>query len=326
MKKVLIIGLGSIGLRHIQALMSLGERNIAALRTGKGKKNIDKDILSRIIVFTKDNEAFSWQPTHVIISNPTSLHQKYIELAIKHKCKFFVEKPIADKTEEIKELINNSNINGVVGYNLRFHGLFQFIKEKIESKEYGKVVTSQLHVGQYLPNWHPYEDYREAYYSRKDLGGGAIRTLSHEIDLAQYLFGKVNSVIAKVQKLSKLEIDVDDVVNIFCNTEYCEQVNIHINFLDPIVVRKGIIYFDKGVLNYDFIASQICYTSYETKDKEIIYNVKEDYDKQYKLQMQEFISDNKTYTACTFIQGVNVMRIIEKSEESSFKNKEICLV
>lgn len=326
MKKILIIGLGSIGQRHVEALLSLGVENIAALRTGKGKKSIDNDILNKIAVFNNDVDAFNWNPTHIIISNPTSLHKSYIDLAIKHKCKFFVEKPIADNTTEISNLINNPEINGVVGYNLRFHGLFQFLKEKVESKEYGDVVTSQLHVGQYLPNWHPYEDYREAYYSRKDLGGGAIRTLSHEIDLAQFLFGKVNSVLAKVQKLSKLEIDVDDVVNIFCKTELCEQINIHINFLDPVVVRKGTIYFDDGLISYDFINSQVSYTSYETKQEEIIYSKKEDYNIQYRLQMKEFLSNEKESTACSFEQGINVMKIIEKSEESNLKQKEICLV
>ncbi|MBN2777441.1 MAG: Gfo/Idh/MocA family oxidoreductase [Bacteroidales bacterium] len=326
MIKVLIIGLGSIGQRHAKALLELGLENVAALRTNKGSKQLEKILIDKIKMFSDEEDAFAWKPTHVVISNPTSLHKYYVAKLIEKKIRFFVEKPVAENIVDISDLLNEPNIEGIVGYNLRFHGVFQFVKSCISSQKYGRIITAQLHVGQYLPDWHPYEDYRKAYYSRKDLGGGAIRTLSHEIDLMQYFFGEIKSVFAKVSKLSDLEIDVDDVASIQCEAEFCKLVNVHINFLDPVLVRKGSIYFEKGLLQYDFVKKEVSFIDYENKKNEVIYSNTEDYNLQYKFQMAEFVGLGATSYACSFNQGINVMKIIEKCEESNLKNTSICLI
>ncbi len=325
MIKVLIIGLGSIGQRHANALIVLGINNIAALRTGKGQKEIDLEILRKIKIFSNEQEAFAWKPTHMIISNPTSLHLDFIKKAILANIKFFVEKPITDKLNNLELNIDIKNVNGVVGYNLRFHALFQFIKNIIVSKEFGRIITAHLHVGQYLPNWHPYEDYREAYYSKQELGGGALKTLSHEVDLMQFLFGKVETVFAKVQKLSDLEINVDDVTNIIAKTQYCQQVNVHINFLDPNIRRTGMIYFSEGVLEYDFMKSFVTFTNNSGR-KTTIYEQKDDLNRQYQSQMREFLASNKSKYCCTFEEGVDVLNIIDMCIKSNIERKELCLI
>lgn len=325
MIKVLIIGLGSIGQRHANALISLGVENIAALRTGKGHKEITEESLSRVKMFNNEQEAFAWTPSHMIISNPTSLHLHFVKIAIEKSIKFFVEKPISGDLQEILAIENFDKAKGVVGYNLRFHGLFRLVKELILHKTYGNVIAAQLHVGQYLPNWHPYEDYRDAYYSKKELGGGALRTLSHEVDLMQYFFGSVLSLFAKVQKNSELEIDVDDVTNIIAKTLDCSQVTVHINLLDPNIKRQGRIYFSKGVLEYDFLKSILLFIS-NNGTESILYSEKENIDVQYQNQMKEFLNEEVPILACTFKEGVSVMTIIEKCEESNREKKEICLV
>jgi predicted dehydrogenase len=324
MNRVLIIGLGSIGQRHANALVSIGIKNIAALRTSKGKKEIDSNLNDKVQMFQEEEKAFLWNPTHIIISNPTSLHLPYIKKALDRNLKFFVEKPISDNLSDISLNKNIKEINGVVGYNLRFHSLIQFVKTIIENQKFGRVISAQLHVGQYLPNWHPYENYSTAYYSRKDLGGGALRTLSHEVDLMQFLFGSVKTVFAKVQKLSDLEIDVDDVTNILAETNLCKQVNVHINFLDPNIKRNGTIYFSEGVLEYDFIQSTVKFV-YNNGKSEDIYNSIEDINKQYILQMIEFIEEKSSF-GCSFNEGVSVMEIIEKCIQSNDEKKEICLI
>jgi len=324
MIKVLIIGLGSIGQRHAKVLLAIGIENIAALRTNKGQKKIDSSLQS-IEFFEEDVDAFNWNPTHIIISNPTSLHLHYVALAIEKGVKFFVEKPITNELTDIEDICSIDNVNGVVGYNLRFHGLFMHIKKLIDNQMYGSLITAKLHVGQYLPNWHPYEDYRKAYYARKELGGGGLRTLSHEIDLMQFFFGKVKSVFAKVQTNSNLEIDVDDVTNIIASTELCSQVYVHINLLDPNAKREGMIYFSEGVIKYDIISSEIIFTA-NNGDEKVIYSKKENIDLQYQNQMKEFIGIESTSYACSYAQGISVMQIINKCEESNDKKQEVCLV
>ena len=172
MKKILIIGCGSIGQRHIRAILSLEVKvEIAAFRTKKGHyKVLPNDIDKHIIEFNEIKEAFAWSPTHVIVSNPTSLHAKYIDLAVKEDCNIFVEKPLVNDISEISSTMEELESQTlVVGFNLRFHTVFQKVKDIIEKGNMGEIIYANISVGHYLPFWHPYEDYRKSYYSRKIL-------------------------------------------------------------------------------------------------------------------------------------------------------------
>ena len=328
MNKILIIGCGSIGQRHIQALLKLGEMNIAAYRTGKGQvKKLPEEIDSNIHVFTNIETALNWNPTHLIISNPTSLHLKYIRIGIKNGLKIFVEKPI---TNSLKEFNKNTitideikNYKGIVGYNLRFNKLFKKIKELIETKKYGNALSSYLEVGHYLPFWHPYEDYRKSYAAKKELGGGVLKTLSHEIDLVFYLFKDINNIFAKINKLSKLEIDVDDNVDILLSSDLCKSIRIHLDYLKPLPTRKGEVQFEEGLLEYNFNESTIYFTDYKTKKKELIFSEKTDYNDQYIDQMKYFLSkNNNSNIACTFGEGIKSLKAINVCEISNIKGVE----
>jgi predicted dehydrogenase len=327
--KILVIGCGSIGQRHIKALLEIGESNIAAYRTGKGQlKELDKKIKKHLEEFSNEDYAFAWKPTHIVISNPTSLHLEYLIKGIKTGANIFIEKPVTGNYSELENatvpLSEIKGYEGVVGFNLRFHSLIRQVKCIVASHQYGKVIYANLTVGHYLPSWHPYEDYRDSYASRKDFGGGVIRTLCHEIDLVQHFFGKIRKVFAKVDKLSCLEIDVDDVVDIMIEADYCKRTLIHMDYLSPIPVREGKILFEKGLLEYSCNRGEIYFTDYVSKQNEVIFKNTEDYDEQYASQMKSFINGNSN-TACMLEEGIEVMRVIQCCEESSRTGEEICL-
>jgi predicted dehydrogenase len=323
--KVLVIGCGSIGHRHIRALRTLGIDNIGALRTQKGHfKQLDQDIQSVVKTFTTEKEAYDWQPTHMVISNPTSLHLRFVKRAIELDIPYFVEKPLCVDADEINNIPGIKGSSGLVGYNLRFHGLFTEMNDLIKSGKYGDRISASLYVGHYLPFWHPEQDYSSRYESRKDLGGGVLRTLCHEIDLAQYYFGRITRLYAKVGKLSKLKLDVDDNVDIISTTENDVRVKIHLDYLNPVPVRFGRILFAQGLMEYDFIRSNIYFTDYDNKERLCLYSQKESYDVQYTMQMDHFIN-GITEKACTISQEIHNMKVIKASEIASERNVEVCL-
>ena len=253
-KKILIIGLGSIGQRHLENIKknkNIRYIKIGTVTTGKGNKNIPINLKKNLLIFNSYNEALKWKPTHLIISNPTSLHKKILTKFANNKIKIFIEKPIFDKFYDLKKInINYKNI--FVGYNLRFSLFFNFIKEVISKKTFGKALVSRFEVGNYLPNWHTYENYIKSYASNKKLGGGAYLTLSHEIDLAQFLFGKIDKRFILKEKVSNLKIDVDDTATILLKSKLCKVINIECNFLFSYLIRRGWIQFSKGLLEYDY--------------------------------------------------------------------------
>ena len=146
------------------------------MRTGLGQiRELNPGIRDHVRVFDDKAAAFAWKPSHIIISNPTSFHMDFVVKAIEMQIPFFVEKPLCSQFEEINRLPAGEKYFGVVGYNLRFHGLFGKIKEMIQSGTSGKALSASFFVGHYLPFWHPELDYSQRYEARKDLGGRRIK-------------------------------------------------------------------------------------------------------------------------------------------------------
>ena len=325
MKKGLIIGSGSIGIRHIRSLLNIeGGCELAAYRTKKGNIfDLPHNLKNDIIIFHDEDEAFAWEPELIVISNPTNLHMDYLLKAIDHNVDVLVEKPVAATLNEIKvarEKISNRKNRVAVGYNLRFHPIVNTIKDIIYSNKYGKVLKADLYVGHYLPYWHPYEDYRTGFAARKELGGGVLRTLSHEIDLGQYWFGKYKEVFSKILKISDLEIDVDDYALIFAKMENDVVVDISMDYLNPISERNGSILFENGLLSYDFNNLEIRFAEYGEKTEWRTIEKLSDYDynHQYESQLKHFISGDPTQI-CSLEEGIEVLNIIYKCEESNEK-------
>ncbi len=211
--RILIIGCGSIGRRHIKALEHIGVQDIIAYRTKKGAlKDLSEEMHNVTEVYDM-KAAFASEPDGVIISNPTSLHLPILIECVKRGIDVFIEKPICGSIEELAQyadFIEKSDSRIMVGYVLRFHPLFKELKKLLSQGVIGSPLKAEMKVGHYLPFWHKYEDYSKGYVAQKMLGGGAIRTLSHEIDLANYFFGDLYSVYSKIDKLSNLNIETDD--------------------------------------------------------------------------------------------------------------------
>lgn len=119
-----------------------------------------------------------------------------------------LEKPFAEDLSCVDELRQAAAQNGnriLVGLQIRYHPTLQKAKEMIETGVLGKILTVHAHWGEYLPNWHPWEDYRQSYASRDDLGGGVIRTLTHPLDYLRYLLDEVESLWAFKGHIATLE-------------------------------------------------------------------------------------------------------------------------
>lgn len=325
-KKILFFGLGSIGQRHLKVLNEIGKFDMSAYRTKKGTKKVPEELEKKIKYFYHEKDAFTWNPDFMIVSNPTSFHFKYILKSIDYNINALIEKPIANDFTQIKKVegkIKNRKNKIYAGYNLRFHPIVAKIKEIIDSGKFGKVLKADLYVGEYLPFWHPYEDYRKSYSARKELGGGALRTLSHEIDLGQYLFGNYNKIFARISKISDLGIDVDDSTDIFAEMKNRIILKISMDYLNPLGIRKGEIFFKKGLLKYNFLKKEIIFIDYKNKENKILLKIDHyDYNEQYKMQMINFLIKNNKQL-CSLEEGINVLKVIDKCEESNQKGRMI---
>jgi len=231
--KFLIAGLGSIGRRHFRNLIALGEKDIILLRTRKA--TLPDDELAGYPVETDIDEALQkHKPEAVIVANPTALHMDIAIPAAETGCHILLEKPISDSLDRVEELQKAAQKSGskiLVGFQFRYHPTLNKARELIQSNALGKVLTVHAHWGEYLPQWHPWEDYRQSYAARDDLGGGVIRTLTHPFDYLRYLIGEVDSLWSFNGSISPLDLDVEDVAEIGLKFSNGAIGGVHLNYV-----------------------------------------------------------------------------------------------
>ncbi|MBL0346933.1 Gfo/Idh/MocA family oxidoreductase [Candidatus Villigracilis affinis] len=251
--KFLIAGLGSIGRRHFRNLIALGEKDIVLLRTRKA--TLPDDELAGYPVETDLAEALKkHKPDAVVVANPTSLHLDVAIPAAEAGCHILLEKPVShslDRLDLLEKAAAKSGSKILVGFQFRYHPTLNKARELIQSGALGKILTVHVHWGEYLPQWHPWEDYRQSYAARADLGGGVIVTLTHPLDYLRFLLGDVASLWSFNEHLSALELDVEDFAEIGLKFSSGAVGGVHINYFQRPAVHKLEIVGTDGTMRWD---------------------------------------------------------------------------
>ena len=283
--KVLIIGLGSIAQKHIDAINKIDQStSIYALRSNTNSKSFTNIIDLYNLTEVPNDIDF------ILISNPTSLHSKTILKVIDFNKPLFIEKPVFDSiinNEEIVRLIEKKNIKTYVGCNLRFHPALNFIKTYLNSGK-SKINEVNVYCGSYLPNWRPQQDYTKSYSANQKLGGGVHLDLIHELDYTIWLFGKPINYNSIKRKVSNLSIDTFDYANY--NLSYPDfNVSITLNYYRTSPKRHIEIVLENETLICDLLTSTIL-----NSENKIIFTDNEfDSSKTYLNQMNYFIDNLK---------------------------------
>jgi predicted dehydrogenase len=227
--KILMIGLGGIGQRHTRNLRALlgNSVEIIAYRVRRQthvvtpsmsadtSRNVEEQY--SIQVFSSLDSALTEKPKVAFICNPSNLHMPVTLACLRAGCDVFIEKPLTNSMEGTAELLRLAKEGkriAMVGYQLRFHPCLRKLAETVHSGVLGNLLGIRATVGEYLPAWHPYEDYRQMYAARADLGGGVVLSQIHEFDYLYSLFGLPSRVYAIGGHWSDLEIDVEDTASI----------------------------------------------------------------------------------------------------------------
>ena len=229
--KFLIAGLGSIGRRHLRNLRALGQEDILLYRTHQA--TLPDAELGDLPTFKELGLALAEKPDGVIVANPTALHLEVALAAARAGAALLIEKPVSDSLAGLADLQSALALSGkpaMVGFHFRFHPVLNQIKTLLESGQLGKPLSARAHWGEYLPGWHPWEDYRRSYAARADLGGGVVNTLSHPLDYLRWLLGEVEGVSAWTGKLSELELDVEDHADILLRFASSEVASVHLDY------------------------------------------------------------------------------------------------
>lgn len=209
--RFLIAGLGSVGRRHLRNLRELGENDIILYRTYRS--TLPDEELAGYQVEADLQAALACRPDAVIVANPTACHLDVAIPAAEAGCHLLVEKPVSNSMDRIgilQTLVEEHKLNVLIGYQYRFHPGLHEVARSLSAGAIGRPLSVHAHWGEYLPDWHPWEDYRTGYSASREQGGGVLLTLSHPLDYLGWLFGEIEAVWALVGSLGDLELDVED--------------------------------------------------------------------------------------------------------------------
>jgi len=271
--RFLVIGCGSIGKRHVRNLIRLGERHILVHDSSRKRMMLVQKKYGVEARLELDS-ALEEELDAALVCTPPVTHVPLARRALDAGLNVFVEKPISHTMEGVVDIIKAAKRKGLVlavGYNFRFHPGMRMVKEMLEGGSIGGVMWGRATVGQYLPDWRPWQDYRKSYTARREMGGGIILDGSHEIDYMRWLIGEVGSVTCFAGRLSSLEVDVEDSADILMRHGGGEMSNVHMDFIRRDYFRECEVVGEDGTVRWSFPSGTVRMYSAKTRKWRTVY-------------------------------------------------------
>jgi predicted dehydrogenase len=227
------MGCGSIGKRHLGNLKQLGVEDIIAVDPREDRRREVEEKFG-VLAYGDMASALDEGIQVALICTPTSLHLQHALMAARSGCHLFIEKPVSDSLEGVDELlveVERRKLVTLVGCNFRFHPGLRHVKALLDQGAIGTVITARAQFGQYLPDWHPWEDYSQSYSAQRSLGGGVTFDRMHEIDYVRWLLGDVTEVYAMMGHLSHLDIDTEDTMEMLFRLASGAFASVHLDYV-----------------------------------------------------------------------------------------------
>jgi predicted dehydrogenase len=257
---VLVVGCGSIGRRHLRNLRKL---EIGELVVCDPDPERVRPLVEELAVRPFDDVDHALgevKPSLVFVCSPPVFHLEQATAAIRSGADTFIEKPLSHSSEGMAgllELVSQTDRIVQVGYNLRFHPGVRALKNIVDNGAIGRILWARAEVGHYLPNWRPWQDYRESYTARRELGGGVIFDLSHEIDYVTWMLGDPVQVLAMAGRVSGLTCDVEDSATLLLRFASGIHADVHMDCLQRLTTRVCKLVGEKGTATWDAIAGAV---------------------------------------------------------------------
>ena len=258
--RILVAGCGSIGRRHIRNLHDMGAENFILCDLDSERLKRASDGLEGAVCVDNLDDALCENPDVALICTPSSLHLDMALRLARRGVHLFIEKPLShtiDGVDELIETVEKNMVTTMMGMCYRFHPVYRRLKEILIEKRLGTLYHINYHGGHYLPDWHPNEDYRKEYAARSELGGGVVLTSIHGLDNIRWLFGEVEEVKAFVDKVSSLEMDVEDLAVGIFRLKNGIYVSWQTDFLQRTNQHRMIIVGEMGTIRCDFLDGTI---------------------------------------------------------------------
>ncbi len=318
---ILIIGLGSIGRRHLRNLLSLEYADISVV----SRLGILPDEFSALPVYLSIADAFSSHSFDTaFICTPTSWHICNLEELLTNKVtNIYLEKPVSDtydKIDHILQLASSYKNKIVVGYDLHFDLGLQKVCELIQDNVIGAIVSVDAIAGQHLSQWRPYEDHRKGISAKKETGGGVMLDLIHEFDYLSWLLGDVYSVACLSANSGELEIETEEVAEVLLKFSGGTIGTVHLDYFQQSLIRNCLFTGTKGSIFLDLANKKVTWVNENGDQADFNYTGFERNDR-FKAIVKTFLENDNDDRRLTSLQdGLKSLQIVLAAKKSASQN------
>ncbi len=326
MAKILVVGYGSIGKRHVKNILNHSSHEIIICTKRCDLESFTK---KRIKIFDTLEKCLAQKPTIGFITNETAYHIPTAIRLARAGLDLFIEKPLSNSTNDIKKLekiVKQKKLITQMGYNLRFHKCIIHIKKLINQNKIGKIISIQAENGSYFPDWHPNENYEISYAGKKELGGGIILTQIHDVDYLFWLFGKPKSVFSFMGKFSDLKITAEDYCASIIKFKRNITAELHLDFFQGPESRGCKIKGTDGIIIWNSLDNQIKFYNNKKSKWETIFKInKFERNQMYIDEIKHFFKcvQKRQKTINGLDEGIKTLNIALTMKKSSQNSKVI---
>jgi predicted dehydrogenase len=265
----------------------------------------------------------------VIVSNPTAFHLDVAIPAAEAGCSLLLEKPISHSLERVDELQASIDAGGgkvLVGFQFRFHPGLKMVADLLQKEVIGNLIAVRSHWGEHLPGWHPWEDYRNSYSARRDMGGGVLLTLCHPFDYMRWLFGDVFSLIAAAGRCGELELDVEDTAAVIMSFDKNVLGTVYLDYNQQPASHTLEITGSQGSIRWDNNTGIVqCWTS--QKQEWESFSPPEGFERNtlFLDEMHHFIDviQGVVEPLCTLEDGIQALKIVLAAKQSAAQSSKV---
>ncbi|MDP3541402.1 MAG: Gfo/Idh/MocA family oxidoreductase [Elusimicrobiota bacterium] len=326
-RTALIVGCGSIARRHAANLKRLGVKRVLVCDLDAERaEHMRRE--SGCVIVASVAAGLDSRPGAALICTPPSAHAEAALAAIARGVPCFVEKPAAHTAldaERIRRAAAKRRVPVMIGYQLRFHPAIAWIRRGLDQRRWGPIQYLRAQVGQYLPDWRPWQDYRKSYTARRSLGGGILLDASHEIDLALHLAGPAKSVYCAADRLSALDVDVEDTAEMTLRFRGGAMGSVHLDMIRRAYDRSCQLLCRDGVVEWSYQDGLV--REYRARSKKWTEHAfTKDPNAMYLAEMKAFLALARGAGAADAAgpeEGAAALRIVEAAKRSAAAGRNL---
>lgn len=327
-KQILVLGAGSVGKRHLKNLAALGARGFAMdprrdrLEEAAGEVTLVESFESL------EEISDAWRDIDgVVVASPPAFHVDQCIAALEQGKPVLLEKPVSPTLASSRRLADICARPGaaplLLGYTYRWWEPLREFRRQIIDGAVGQPLNARFVMSAHLGDWHPWERYQDFFMASAALGGGALLDESHFVDLMLWFFGMPRSIYGRVEKISGLELDSDDNVDIVASYESGLRVYIHLDLYGRPHQKYVSVTGEGRTIEWSFEPN--CWRVADTPDfqwRESRYDGERN--DMFMAVASEFLDlvERGGTPSCTIADGVDVMRVVEACRRSTQDGRE----